>query len=69
VRAVPVLPDLANGRDPLGELKPAYILVTQTPYPVRYWARVAPQVVRPDHVVARFRVHDYRLILYRVSPP
>jgi len=67
VRAVPVLPDLANGRDPVGELRPAYILVAQTPYPVRFWARVAPAVVRPDHIAARFRVHDYRLILYRVS--
>jgi len=69
VRAVPVLPDLANGRDPLGELHPAYVLVAQTPYPVRYWARAAPAAVRPNHVAARFRVHDYRLILYRVSPP
>ena len=66
VRAVPVLPDLANGRDPLLTLKPGFVLVTQTPYPVQYWKRVAPSVVRPENVAARFRVHDYRLILYRV---
>ena len=66
VRAVPVLPDLANGRDPLTTLKPGFVLVAQTPYPVRYWKRVAPSVVRPENVAARFRVHDYRLILYRV---
>ncbi len=66
VRAVPVLPDLANGRDPLTTLKPGFVLVAQTPYPVRYWKQAAPLVVRPENVAARFRVHDYRLILYRV---
>ncbi len=68
VRAVPVLPDLANGQDPLRDLRPGFVLVAQTPYPVRYWKRAAPLVVRPENVAARFRVHDYRLILYRVPP-
>ncbi len=69
VRAVPVLPDLANGQDPLTTLHPGFVLVTQTPYPVRYWQRVAPSVVRPENITARFRVHDYQLILYRVRHP
>ncbi len=69
VRAVPVLPDLANGRDPLATLKPGFVLVAQTPYPVRYWKQAAPLVVRPENSVARFQVHDYRLILYRVPRP
>ena len=66
VRALPVLPDLANGQNPLRELHPGFVLVAQTPYPVRYWKQAAPLVVRPENVAARFRVHDYRLILYRV---
>jgi len=69
VRAVPVLPDLANGRDPLTTLHPGFVLVAQTPYPVRYWKQVAPSVVRPENIAARFRVHDYTLILYRVPRP
>ena len=69
VRAVPVLPDLANGRDPMRTLHPGFVLVAQTPYPVRYWQGAAPSVVRPENIAARFRVHDYRLILYRVPRP
>lgn len=69
VRAVPVLPDLANGQDPLTTLRPGFVLVAQTPYPVRYWQRAAPSVVRPENVAAWFRVHDYTLILYRIPRP
>jgi hypothetical protein len=42
------------------------VLVTQTPYPIRFWRRQAPRVVVPENLVREIRVHDYRLHLYRV---
>jgi hypothetical protein len=66
VRAVPVLPGLANWQHPVETLGADYVLVTQTPYPVRFWRRQAPQVVVPENLVREIRVHDYRLHLYRV---
>jgi hypothetical protein len=66
VRAVPVLPGLANWRQPLETLGATYVLVAQTPYPIRWWKRQAPGVVAPQNLVRRFPFHDYTLHLYRV---
>lgn len=66
VRAVPVLPGLANWQDPVDRIGADWVLVTQTPYPVRFWRRQAAPVVRPENLVGTITVHDYRLHLYRV---
>jgi len=66
VRAVPVLPKLANWRHPVETLDARYVLVTQTPRPIRYWKAVAPQVIQPENLVCIIRLHDYRIALYRV---
>ncbi|MDQ2799001.1 MAG: glycosyltransferase family 39 protein [Armatimonadota bacterium] len=66
VRAAPVFPTFANGHSPMQTLRPDYILVAQTPYPVAYWKREAPNVVRPENIVRRVPFHDYLLVLYRV---
>ncbi len=66
VRAVAVLPGLANGRRPVETLHADYVLVAQTPYPIRWWKRQAPGVVAPQNLVRRFRFHEYTLHLYRV---
>lgn len=68
VRAIPVLPGLANWRDPVRTLDADYVLVTQTPYPVRYWRKQAPDVIVPANLVRRYTIHDYRVYLYRVPP-
>ena len=67
-RAVPVLIHLANWEDPVRRFDAAYVLVTQTPVPVRFWRRTAPEVVAPGNIVRRIEIHDHHLYLYRVPP-
>lgn len=66
VRTAPVLPGLANWRDPVRTLGADYVMVGQTPYPRQFWQKEAPEVVRPENLVRYLRLYQYRIALYRV---
>ncbi len=66
LRGVPVLPDLANWRDPVHALHADYVLLTETPYPRHFWQTQAPWVIVPQNRVRSFNIHGHHLSLFRV---
>lgn len=67
LRGIPVFyPGLANDKKPIQTFQPQYLMITQVPARLKYWNKVAPEVLRNANELEHFTLGSESLTLYRI---